>query len=82
MCASCPWLVRRRDADGLSRIDYYSRYRPGLIAVLLSLAAFTCAVQYLFFWLQYKVGEQKVTESVPSPRTDEKTVLIFACASD
>lgn len=47
--------------------DYYSRYRPGLGAVLAGLTVFSCFVHYIFLYLTFRVAKLRIGQSV-APR--------------
>ncbi|GAA5982570.1 hypothetical protein JCM11641_002586 [Rhodosporidiobolus odoratus] len=39
---------------------YYSRYRPGLGAVVTGLVVFSCFVQYLFLYMQWRLQKMRI----------------------
>lgn len=39
---------------------YYSRYRPGLVTVLVALTIFSCFIQYVYLLLQWGVSIQRI----------------------
>lgn len=44
--------------------DYYSRYRPGLVTVLVALTIFSCFIQYVYLLLQWGVSIQRIRACV------------------
>lgn len=46
-------------------IDYYSRYRPGLGAVLAGLTVFSCFIHYVVLYLTFRVSKMRIGQCVP-----------------
>ncbi|KWU41466.1 hypothetical protein RHOSPDRAFT_13082, partial [Rhodotorula sp. JG-1b] len=42
--------------------DYYSRYRPGLGAVLAGLTVFSCFIHYVFLYLTFRVSKMRIAQ--------------------
>ncbi|GAA5885158.1 hypothetical protein JCM3774_006329 [Rhodotorula dairenensis] len=41
---------------------YYSRYRPGLGAVLAGLTVFSCFIHYVYLYLTFRVSQMRITQ--------------------